>query len=99
MLYPDVRHTPSEVITFLYHILYWQMCHLFFKPRQAFVRDLLIEEYAGTGEDDVKNRKAFSQIIGDVLFNVPAVKAAKSHRGILSYTMFKCKYIIENEYL
>ncbi|XP_026195604.1 fatty acyl-CoA hydrolase precursor, medium chain-like isoform X2 [Anabas testudineus] len=46
----------------------------------AVIRDLIINEYIGTGEDRVKNRDGFREMLGDVLFNVPAVKTANFHR-------------------
>ncbi|XP_069018479.1 cocaine esterase [Embiotoca jacksoni] len=49
-------------------------------PKDAFFKDLLMDEYVGSGEDRVKNRDAFIEIIGDLLFNTPAVQASNSHR-------------------
>ncbi|KAK2842093.1 hypothetical protein Q5P01_012293 [Channa striata] len=53
---------------------------LFSDPRHAFIKDLMIDEYAGTGEDPVKNRDAFTELLGDFLFVIPAIKTAKYHR-------------------
>ncbi|XP_053742340.1 pyrethroid hydrolase Ces2e-like isoform X3 [Synchiropus splendidus] len=44
------------------------------------VRDLVLKEYAGTSDDRVKNRDAFSRYIGDFRFNVPAIVTANAHR-------------------
>ncbi|XP_071359110.1 cocaine esterase [Trachinotus anak] len=44
------------------------------------IRDLIADEYMGTGEDRVKNRNAFTELLGDVLFNIPAIKTANAHR-------------------
>ncbi|CAN9499148.1 unnamed protein product [Ophioblennius macclurei] len=42
--------------------------------------ELLTEEYFGTGEDRVKNRDGLIKLLGDVIFYIPAVKAANAHR-------------------
>ncbi|XP_062298303.1 cocaine esterase-like [Scomber scombrus] len=54
---------------------------LFFPdPKDAIVRDLMVDEYIGTGEDRVKNRDGFTEMIGDFLFTIPAIKTANAHR-------------------
>uniref|UniRef100_A0A3P8SGA3 Carboxylesterase type B domain-containing protein n=1 Tax=Amphiprion percula TaxID=161767 RepID=A0A3P8SGA3_AMPPE len=58
---------------------------IIFKPKDSFKRDLMIDEYTGTGEDRVKNREGLTELIGDLLFNIPAVKAANTHRGAAVY--------------
>uniref|UniRef100_A0A3P8SHI1 Carboxylesterase type B domain-containing protein n=1 Tax=Amphiprion percula TaxID=161767 RepID=A0A3P8SHI1_AMPPE len=52
----------------------------FFKPKDAIKRDLMIDEYMGTGEDRVKNRDGLTGLIGDILFNIPVIKVANGHR-------------------
>ncbi|KAM9351795.1 fatty acyl-CoA hydrolase precursor, medium chain-like [Symphorus nematophorus] len=49
-------------------------------PKDAIIRDLLMEEYIGNGEDRVKNRDGFTEILGDKLFTFPAIQAANAHR-------------------
>ncbi|XP_054864990.1 uncharacterized protein LOC111562986 isoform X2 [Amphiprion ocellaris] len=49
-------------------------------PKDAFKRDLMIDEYIGTGEDRVKNRDGLTELIGDFIFNIPAIKTANAHR-------------------
>ncbi|XP_019934716.2 fatty acyl-CoA hydrolase precursor, medium chain [Paralichthys olivaceus] len=49
-------------------------------PKTAIIRDMMIDEYIGTGEDRVKNRNGLSQLTGDILFTFPAIKAANAHR-------------------
>ena len=56
----------------------------FLKSNDAIRRDLLVEEYVGTGEDRVKNRNAHTEFLGDMLFTFPAIKTANAHRGTLS---------------
>ena len=43
----------------------------------------MADEYIGTGEDRVKNRDGFTELIGDIIFTIPAIKVANAHRGIL----------------
>ncbi|XP_029008617.1 pyrethroid hydrolase Ces2e-like [Betta splendens] len=49
-------------------------------PKQAAIRDLMIDEYIGTGEDHVKNRNGFTEILGDMIYTIPAIKTANAHR-------------------
>uniref|UniRef100_UPI0037E90D69 cocaine esterase n=1 Tax=Semicossyphus pulcher TaxID=241346 RepID=UPI0037E90D69 len=41
--------------------------------------DLLLNEYIGTGEDRVKNRNGYTELLGDAIFTIPAIKAANAH--------------------
>ncbi|XP_067445474.1 fatty acyl-CoA hydrolase precursor, medium chain-like [Thunnus thynnus] len=52
---------------------------LYADPKYASIRDLIVDEYIGTGEDRVKNRKGFTEVLGDQL-TIPAIKAANAHR-------------------
>ncbi|XP_060932023.1 fatty acyl-CoA hydrolase precursor, medium chain-like [Limanda limanda] len=52
----------------------------FSDPKSAIMRDMILEEYIGTGEDRVKNRNGFTQLLGDVIFNIAAIKTAMAHR-------------------
>ncbi|XP_028264405.1 fatty acyl-CoA hydrolase precursor, medium chain [Parambassis ranga] len=54
------------------------MLSMFF-PDKA-LRDLMINEYAGTGEDRIKNRDGLTEMLGDLIFTIPAIKAANAHR-------------------
>ncbi|KAM9377873.1 pyrethroid hydrolase Ces2e-like [Pholidichthys leucotaenia] len=49
-------------------------------PKDAVIKEWIVDEYAGNGEDRVKNRDALTEIIGDIMFNIPAIKAANAHR-------------------
>ncbi|XP_070763399.1 cocaine esterase-like [Enoplosus armatus] len=49
-------------------------------PKDAIYRDLMVDEYIGTGEDPVKNRDGLTEVIGDMLFTIPVIKAANAHR-------------------
>ncbi|XP_041651212.1 uncharacterized protein ces2b isoform X2 [Cheilinus undulatus] len=51
----------------------------FFFP-DPVLSDLLINEYMGNGADSVKNRNGYTELIGDLLFTVPAIKCANAHR-------------------
>ena len=51
---------------------------LFLKP---IISGLIVEEYIGNGEDRVKNRDGLTEMLGDLIFTIPAIKAANAHRG------------------
>ncbi|XP_075996846.1 uncharacterized protein ces2b [Genypterus blacodes] len=48
--------------------------------RDETVKEIVAVEYLGTGEDRVKNRDGFTELLGDALFNIPAIKTANVHR-------------------
>ncbi|XP_037606428.1 fatty acyl-CoA hydrolase precursor, medium chain-like [Sebastes umbrosus] len=57
------------------------MLYMFYpNPDDAILRDLLLEEYIGTGEDRLKNRDGFTEVIGDMMFFIPAIRAVNAHR-------------------
>ncbi|XP_031172736.1 pyrethroid hydrolase Ces2e [Sander lucioperca] len=57
------------------------MLSLFYPdPKDALFRDLFVDEYIGTGEDREKNRDVFTEVLGDMMFTFPAIKAANAHR-------------------
>ncbi|KAM9376088.1 cocaine esterase-like [Pholidichthys leucotaenia] len=49
-------------------------------PKDAVIKELIFSEYAGNGEDRVKNRDALTEIMGDILFNIPLIRTANVHR-------------------
>uniref|UniRef100_I3KBD5 Carboxylic ester hydrolase n=1 Tax=Oreochromis niloticus TaxID=8128 RepID=I3KBD5_ORENI len=49
-------------------------------PKEAFIRDVIADEYIGNGDDRVKNRDGFTEMLGDLFFTIPAIKAANAHR-------------------
>ncbi|KAM3609549.1 uncharacterized protein V6R79_016730 [Siganus canaliculatus] len=49
-------------------------------PLDVITRDLIKDYYFGTGEDSVKNREGFTRLLGDVVFNIPAIQTANAHR-------------------
>ncbi|KAL4005945.1 hypothetical protein ACER0C_005658 [Sarotherodon galilaeus] len=49
-------------------------------PKAAFIRDVIADEYVGNGDDRVKNRDGFTEMLGDLFFTIPAIKAANAHR-------------------
>ncbi|XP_047451685.1 fatty acyl-CoA hydrolase precursor, medium chain-like isoform X1 [Mugil cephalus] len=49
-------------------------------PKDAIMRNIVVDEYVGNGDDRVKNREGLTELLGDLLFNIPAVKAANAHR-------------------
>ncbi|XP_059192084.1 cocaine esterase-like [Centropristis striata] len=61
------------------HIM--NMMYMFYPdPDDAMFRDLLVDEYIGAGEDRVKNRNGFTEILGHMIFIFPAIKTANAHR-------------------
>uniref|UniRef100_A0A3Q1GWF6 Carboxylesterase type B domain-containing protein n=1 Tax=Acanthochromis polyacanthus TaxID=80966 RepID=A0A3Q1GWF6_9TELE len=48
-------------------------------------RDLMMKEYFGNGKDRVKNREGLTEMIGDVIFNIPVIETANAHRGAAVY--------------
>ncbi|CAN9499150.1 unnamed protein product [Ophioblennius macclurei] len=51
-----------------------------FYPDGKTAVEMLFEEYLGTGEDRVKNRDGFTELLGDLIFNIPAVRTSNAHR-------------------
>uniref|UniRef100_I3KBP8 Carboxylic ester hydrolase n=1 Tax=Oreochromis niloticus TaxID=8128 RepID=I3KBP8_ORENI len=49
-------------------------------PKEAFIRDVIADEYIGNGDDRVKNRDGYTEMLGDLFFTIPAIKAANAHR-------------------
>uniref|UniRef100_A0A3Q2QFV3 Carboxylesterase type B domain-containing protein n=1 Tax=Fundulus heteroclitus TaxID=8078 RepID=A0A3Q2QFV3_FUNHE len=56
--------------------------YIFFsiQPEAAAIRDLIANEYIGSGEDRIRNRDGFTELLGDFFFTFPAIKAANAHR-------------------
>ncbi|XP_030282105.1 liver carboxylesterase 2-like [Sparus aurata] len=44
------------------------------------ISGLIVEEYIGNGEDRVKNRDGLTEMLGDLMFTIPAIKTANAHR-------------------
>lgn len=59
------------------------------KPKDEYIRDLIVSEYTGNGEDRIRNRDAFTEMLGDLFFTIPALKSVNAHRGMLSFSWFK----------
>ncbi|XP_062395039.1 fatty acyl-CoA hydrolase precursor, medium chain-like [Sardina pilchardus] len=52
----------------------------FFPNTEDWAIDLVLDEYMGSGEDSIKNRNGFTELLADLVFNIPAVKLSKAHR-------------------
>ncbi|KAJ8002984.1 hypothetical protein DPEC_G00164640 [Dallia pectoralis] len=48
--------------------------------KDQWIHEVLADEYMGTSEDRIKNRDGFTELIGDALFTIPALKTAGFHR-------------------
>lgn len=46
----------------------------------AIAKDLVTQEYIGTSEDREKIRNGFTEMLGDFMFTIPAIKTANAHR-------------------
>ncbi|KAL2093730.1 hypothetical protein ACEWY4_011042 [Coilia grayii] len=54
---------------------------LFFpSPDIELSSDLILNEYIGSGEDRIRNRDAFTELFGDILFTIPAIMLSNAHR-------------------
>uniref|UniRef100_A0A8C6WX02 Carboxylesterase type B domain-containing protein n=2 Tax=Neogobius melanostomus TaxID=47308 RepID=A0A8C6WX02_9GOBI len=53
---------------------------LFYPDPNNVALDLMIDEYTGKSEDPHKLRKAFTDLLGDFLFNIPALKTINAHK-------------------
>lgn len=80
VFYPDVRMPDSPYFSILCKLLI-DIFFIFFQPKDEQLRKRILEEYTGPGEDRVKNRNGYTEVIGDMLFVIPAIKAANAHRG------------------
>ncbi|MEQ2266640.1 hypothetical protein XENORESO_013564 [Xenotaenia resolanae] len=57
------------------------MLLMFFpRPEDAPIRDLIVRKYVGSGEDRIRNRDGFTELLGDFFFTIPAIKVANAHR-------------------
>eukprot|EP00066_Takifugu_rubripes_P016349 XP_011605615.1 PREDICTED: carboxylesterase 1C-like [Takifugu rubripes] len=64
----------KEVLYLLRYVAY------FLQPKDEQLRKQILDEYTGTGEDRVKNRDGLIEVLGDVVFVIPAIKTANAHR-------------------
>ncbi|KAK1788578.1 hypothetical protein P4O66_002655 [Electrophorus voltai] len=48
---------------------------------EKWVQELVVNEYLDTTDDRIKVRDAFREMYGDLMFNIPARKVAKYHKG------------------
>ncbi|KAM3608809.1 uncharacterized protein V6R79_005118 [Siganus canaliculatus] len=49
-------------------------------PKDAALREMIVDEYTGNGEDRARNRDGFTEVAGDIMFNIPAIKTVNAHR-------------------
>ncbi|XP_058624089.1 uncharacterized protein LOC131534960 isoform X2 [Onychostoma macrolepis] len=52
-------------------------------PRDRWIIDLVVNEYLGDTRDPIQVRDIYREMMGDVLFNIPALQLAKYHSGVL----------------
>ncbi|TRY95333.1 hypothetical protein DNTS_034096 [Danionella cerebrum] len=51
------------------------------EPENQWIIDLVVNEYMGDISDPLQIRDVYRVMMGDVLFNIPALKLASHHRG------------------
>lgn len=51
------------------------------QPKDKPILDLLEEEYLGNTEDRNEIRQGFTDLLGDMMFTIPAIQTANAHRG------------------
>ncbi|KAL1247760.1 hypothetical protein QQF64_023136 [Cirrhinus molitorella] len=52
-------------------------------PRDRWIVDLVANEYLGDTSDPIQIRDIYREMMGDVMFNIPALQLAKYHSGII----------------
>ena len=97
MIFPDVRKT--QPYTGSLNRYYMQINRYYIsqarnvlsslQPKDHWVAELVADEYLGTSGDRVEIRNGFTQMIGDVLFTVAAIKTANAHKGRLQLAFYK----------
>ncbi|XP_061107204.1 fatty acyl-CoA hydrolase precursor, medium chain-like isoform X2 [Conger conger] len=50
------------------------------KPEDQSRMELIADEYLGTSEDRLANRDSALEMMGDIMFTIPAIQTANSHR-------------------
>ncbi|XP_021326380.1 uncharacterized protein ces2b [Danio rerio] len=50
-------------------------------PKDRWIIDLVAKEYLGDTHDPIEIREVYREMMGDVLFNIPALQLAKHHSG------------------
>ncbi|KAG9352615.1 hypothetical protein JZ751_021029, partial [Albula glossodonta] len=58
-----------------------------FRPKDTDPRitELILDEYLGTSGDRIANRDGYIELMGDLIFNIPAIRTANYHRGAPVY--------------
>ncbi|XP_029523644.2 neuroligin-1 isoform X1 [Oncorhynchus nerka] len=49
-------------------------------PKDQWITELIADEYLGTSGNRVKNRDGFTELLGDIMFTIPALQTANFHR-------------------
>ncbi|KAK3526570.1 hypothetical protein QTP70_030708 [Hemibagrus guttatus] len=50
-------------------------------PHNQWINELVLEEYLGSTADPIKIRDAYKEMMGDMIFNIPALTLAKLHKA------------------
>ncbi|XP_017341304.1 carboxylesterase 1D isoform X1 [Ictalurus punctatus] len=51
------------------------------EPQNQWINELVVEEYLGSSTDPIKIRDGYKEMMGDLIFTIPALTLAKAHKG------------------
>ncbi|TSK45832.1 Fatty acyl-CoA hydrolase precursor, medium chain [Bagarius yarrelli] len=51
------------------------------RPHTQYINELVLEEYLGSSEDPIQIRDAFTEMMGDLVFTIPALTLARAHKA------------------
>ncbi|XP_030645780.1 cocaine esterase [Chanos chanos] len=60
--------------------------------REKWVKELILDEYIGTSSDRIKIRDGFRELLGDVIFNIPALELANYHREVAPVYFYELQH-------
>ncbi|XP_036431764.1 uncharacterized protein ces2b isoform X1 [Colossoma macropomum] len=49
--------------------------------KKQWINELIADEYLGSSADQIKIRDSYREMMADIIFNIPALKLAKFHKG------------------
>ncbi|XP_026774967.3 fatty acyl-CoA hydrolase precursor, medium chain [Pangasianodon hypophthalmus] len=51
------------------------------EPHSEWINELVLEEYLGSSADPIKLRDGYKEMMGDMIFTIPALAVAKAHKA------------------
>lgn len=52
------------------------------QPHNEWINELVLEEYLGSSTDPIKIRDVYKEMMGDMVFAIPAITLAEAHKGM-----------------